>query len=226
EDDPLGGQVDDEVAGRVRRPDIDEVCVDAVQVERQALVDERLGGTELDAGEVPVGETAGEGRDGRVAAAARVPQRLHELRPLLAELGGAEPVADDLGVGEELVSPAVVAVPVRVDHPSRRRLPHTSVGIDHLPGVRQVPERVDDEPAAAVEESRVARPEAAVRLQAGIDVAGELAELHSKFDVTSCPTGGQLPSAVLRGRVAGNPRRMALHTFSGGPIARATEPYV
>src|SRR5207247_4932422 len=108
-------------------------------------VDERLWWTELDAGEVPVGEAAREGRERGVAAAAGVPQRLHELRPLLAELGGAEPVADDLGVGEKLVPPAVVAVPVRVDHASRRRLPHTRVRIAHLAGAGQTPEPVHDE---------------------------------------------------------------------------------
>ena len=102
-------------------------------------------------------------------------------------------MADDLGLGEELVPPAVVAVAVGVDHAPRRCLPHPRVGIHQPSRVRQVPEGVDDEAAAAVDQPRVAGAEAAVRLEARVDVASELPELHTRWPNTR---GG--PAATAR----------------------------
>ena len=58
-------------------------------------------------------------------------------------------------------------------------LPHAPVGLDQAAGVRQVPEGVDHQAPGAVDEAGVARAEAAVGLEAGVDVAAELAELHA-----------------------------------------------
>ena len=71
-----------------------------------------------------------------------------------------------------------------VHHPARGPSPDARVGLDHLPRVGQVPEGVDDEPAGAVHEAGVAGAEAAVGLEAGVDVAGDLTELHVPPDNT------------------------------------------
>src|SRR6185369_8258579 len=113
-------------------------------------------------------------------------------RPLAPEGGRAAAVADDLGVPEELVPPAVVAVVMRVHHPCRRPVPDPGVGLDQAPRVRQVPERVDDQPAPAVDEAGVARAEAAIGLEAGVDVTREWAELHGRR-LASLAAGRQRP---------------------------------
>jgi hypothetical protein len=114
----------------------------------------------------------------RIAGAGVLLQHLHHARLFLAEAGGAQAVADDLGAGEELIAPAVVAVVVRVDHPARRPFPDPRVLLHQGAGLRQVPEGVDDHAAAAIDQPRVAPAQAAVRLQAGIHVRGELVQLH------------------------------------------------
>src|SRR5205809_319381 len=93
-----------------------------------------------------------------------------------------------VGLGnQELVPPAVVAVVVRVHHPARGPSPDARVGLDHLPRVGQVPEGVDDEAAGPVHEPRVAGPEAALLLEAGVDVARDLTQLHAVPDDTVTP---------------------------------------
>ena len=69
--DAFRGQVHQDVAGGVRRADVDQLHGDAVEVELQALVDQRRRRAELDAAEVPVGEPTGEVGDRRLVAAAR-----------------------------------------------------------------------------------------------------------------------------------------------------------
>ena len=65
-----------------------------------------------------------------------------------------------LAVAGEVDQPNVE--PHRLREPDRGRVPEP-----------QIPERVDDEPAAAGDEARVAAAEAAIFLQARVDVAGE-----------------------------------------------------
>ena len=158
------------VAGGVRRADVEQLDADAVEVELEPVVDQRRRRRQLDAGEVPVGERAGECGHGGIGAVARRRAAPASSAGSRAELLGAQAVADDLGVGEELVAPAVVAVVVRVDDAPRRARPDARVVLDHLARVRQVPERVDDQAAAAVDEAGVARAEPAILLQAGVDV--------------------------------------------------------
>src|SRR5262249_52257970 len=158
EHDALAREVHEEVSRGVRGADPDEVYRDAVQLEIETVVDQRGGRTQLDAAEVPLGELGGEVRGGRIAAPGRAAQRLHELGTLDTELLGAAAVADDLGAREELVAPAVVPVAMRVDDAAGGRTPDARIGLDQRARVRQVPERVDDQPAARVDESRVAAP--------------------------------------------------------------------
>src|SRR5207249_2649000 len=169
----------------------------------------------------PGGRAAGEGGEHGVAAAAAVAEGLHELGPLLAELRRAEPMPDDLGVGEELVPPAVVAVAVGVDDPPGGPLPDAGVGVDQLPGVGQVPEGVDDEAAAAVDEARVAGAEAAIGLEARVDVSRELAELHATTGVSSRRPGVQLPSGGCVGGVR-DPMFAAHHASRVRSFTRAS----
>src|SRR5207244_7915116 len=75
-------------------------------------------------------------------------------------------------------SPAVVAVRVRVDDLPRRFLPHARVAGDQLARVGEIPEGIDHEPSGSVHESGVAAAEAAIFLKAGVDVFGDLPELH------------------------------------------------
>src|SRR5262249_55800823 len=115
------------------------------------------------------------------------------------------PLPDDLGAGEELVAPAMIAVVMRVDDPSRRRLQYGCVFGDQRTRVRQVPEGVDHEPAAAVDEPRVTGAEAAIRLEADVHVGCDPPELHTD----SLPPGrapGQLAGTSTMRNVDGERR--------------------
>src|SRR4029077_13420670 len=134
---------------------------------------------ELDAAEVPVGELGGEVGRRRIAAPGRAADRLHHLRALEPELLGAEPMADDLGLREELVAPAMVAVAMRVHDTTRRLATDARVGRDQVTRMWQIPEGVDDETAAGGDEAGVAAPETAVFLEARVDGPRQLDELHA-----------------------------------------------
>ena len=160
EDDALPRQVDEQVARGVGRSDPEQLDPRAVQVELEPVVDQRRRRSQLDAGEVPIGEQAGHVGHGGIGAVGGAAQRLHHLWALAHELLGAQTVPDDLGIGEELVAPAVVAVAMRVDDTLRRALPDSGVLRDHVARVRQVPEGVDHHTAAVVTspEFEVPRP--------------------------------------------------------------------
>ena len=87
-------------------------------------------------------------------------------------------MADDLGAAKQLIAPAVVAVVVRVDDAIGRTLPDTRVLLDELARVRQIPERVDDQAAGAIDQAGVAGTQSTIFLQAGINVLRNLSELH------------------------------------------------
>ena len=154
------GKCDDDVAVGVGRADVDELDRRAVQIDLEAVVEEDGRRRELDSGEVPRLQCALEPGEARLARDVHALDGLEDGRVLLGERFGAAAVADELGLGEELIAPAVVAVVVGVDDASRRRVPDPRVAFDHLAGVRQVPEGVDDEAAAAVDEAGVAAAEA------------------------------------------------------------------
>src|SRR5262249_16227285 len=104
------------------------------------------------------------------------------------EGGGAGAMTDDLGLREELVPPAVVAVVMGVDDPPGGPLPHAPVLLDQAAGVGEVPEGVHHEPPAAVHQAGVAGAQAAVGLQAGVHVVRDLFELHG---ASSCRVSGR-----------------------------------
>ncbi len=206
EDDALARQVHDEVSGRVRRTDPDEMRREPVEVELQPLVDQRRGRRQLDLREIPVGELRRDVGDRRLAASRGVAQRLQHARVLLGEILRAQAVADDLGAGKELVAPAVVAVVVRVDDPARRARPHAPVRRDQIARVRQVPEGVDDEAAVAVQQTGVAGSETTILLHAGVHRGRELDEVHG-------PTVSPGRDAVATSRCR---RRPGAFTHDGG----------
>ena len=145
EDDPVGRDVHDRVAARVGGADLDEVHVLVSDPERQAARRTSSWESQFDALEVEGAELVDDelrgrrrtmrrgGRRGARAASARAAdapaepqgearradQGLHERGRQLAHLGRRAPRRHDLGAGDELVAPAVVAVRVRVDHRSR-----------------------------------------------------------------------------------------------------------
>src|SRR5262249_5290024 len=161
----------------------------------------------------------GEVGDGRVAAPRCATQRLHHVRILGGELRRAQAVADDLRAREELVAPAVIAVVVRVDDPARGPRPDPRVGRGQIARVRQVPEGVDDEPAAAVDETGVARAEPAILLQAGVHRGRHLDEIHDR--PYRPPAAASQPGASTRnlGRSNHHGMKFALMYANAGPFA-------
>jgi hypothetical protein len=88
----------------------------------------------------------------------QVPDAVLELRGLLRIGDLLHPfrhsaLRDDLGAFEELVSPDVVRVLMRVDDASGHRLPDLPEQLDHLPRVPQVRLGVDDDAATQVDEA-------------------------------------------------------------------------
>src|SRR5262249_34958663 len=101
------------------------------------------------------------------------------------------------------VAPAMITVAMRVDDAARRRLPHRGVFGDERTRVRQVPERVDHQAAAAVDQPRVAGTEAAIRLEADVHVGCDPPEPHRDLGTPAPP-----PRATRR-RLQGCGTRMA-----------------
>ena len=65
-------------------------------------------------------------------------------------------MTDDLGLREELIAPAVVAVVVRIDQSLGGFTPDARVVFDQLACVRQIPEGVYHQPAAAIDKAGIA----------------------------------------------------------------------
>jgi hypothetical protein len=170
--------VHDQVGDGVRRPDIDQVDLEPVQVERHPLIDQRGRWREPDVVEVVVGQGCDEALGARNRDLA-VDHRLQHRRGSFAPhafLHAA--MTDDLRPGELLVAPAMIAVVVRVDDAGRRGPENVFVEPLHATSPRQVPEGVDHHGTAAGHQAGVTPAQSAIRLQAGIDIVGELFEFH------------------------------------------------
>ena len=112
-----------DIAGRVRRTDVEQFDRGAVEVQRRVAVDQGGRRRQLDSFEVESTQAVHEARERPELIVRRVAER-HEQggRGLTREVLGAEAMTDDLRtrVGEELVAPAMITVVVSVHDSSRR----------------------------------------------------------------------------------------------------------
>ncbi len=159
EHDPFLRHVNDRVADLVARPHVDEVDFRAVEIQHVPLLEHGRRQHQPDAVEVVVlPQLLGDGERARVQgleqhsreeAIGGIDQllglaRVGDLRHQLLH----RPVRDDLGALEELVSPHVVAVLVRVDHAPGHARPHLAEQLDHPARVREVRLGIDHDAAA------------------------------------------------------------------------------
>ena len=174
---PLVRNADDQVARGVGRADISDLCLQAVEIERQVAVDHPVGGHQLHVVKVELAECCHQSGQ----AGGRVLHSGHccGLRggELVKPLGAAG-VGDDLRVLEDLVPPAVIAVVVGVDHSGRGLGMHFGVQIGHLGGEPLVVEGVDHHATSSSNETRVAPAQAPVGLQAGVQTGADRHKIH------------------------------------------------
>ena len=212
EDDPGVGHVDDRVARRVGRADLDQPDLAAADVEREFAAERPLGETELDLREAKRREHP---RDVRR-------ERAHRSGHPRAEGGGAGEAGElgrggvgvdrlpargrreDLGVGGRgPVAPPVVAVGVGVEHladrPSGPDAVHRG---EHLPSESLVPQGVDEQARVlARDQSGVRLAPPAVRLEPPPHAVAELGEpLWKTGGITREGVGGWHLAVSLRRR--------------------------
>ena len=85
---------------------------------------------------------------------------------------------NDLGSGEELVSPAMIPITVRVHHSMGGCAPHPRVLLDHLAGMWQIPKSIHNDTAAVIDQPRIALAQSRILLQAGVDPSADLTKFH------------------------------------------------
>lgn len=169
--------VNDQVAFGVGRPDVDHVDFQTVEIVGRVAVENGRGRNKFDARELERRELVLE----VAQVLGWIDQRANGLslrRQEMMEAVGTATVTDDLGVGEQLVAPAVIAVVVGVEQPLRGIGVHGGEKVDHALRKPQVVERVDNEAATARDQAGVAPPEAAVFLLAGIRRRAQALEFH------------------------------------------------
>ena len=176
----VAGHVDHDVAAGVGGAYLDEVHCRLADLKAQAALERPRGGRvgdplELEAAEA-VDQKVGDEAAVRAGAAQERRERFR-CRRLHLDCRGLR--GDDLGAGDEFVAVGVIAVGVRVHQPvdvggGRVGVLHR---VEHLAGVRQVEQRVDEQRlAAADDQPGVAPAPAAIGLQPGVGVVAEVVE--------------------------------------------------
>ena len=133
----------DQVALGVRRADLDQLDLPPADLQPEPAVERAGRRRQLDAVEVELAEEAAE----QVTdLAGRVVQGAEHRRRYVVHLLGGGRGGDDLGVGDQLVAVAVVAVGVGVDDGGDRRRPCRALErLEHLGGQAEVEQRVDEQ---------------------------------------------------------------------------------
>ena len=172
--------VDQDVAPRMRRPDILEQHVLVADLELQLVLEHPCRRRVPDI--VPLELAAHHLMQEGAGLAELAPVALHGRqllgRPLL-HLLGAGARSDDLGAGDQLVAERVVAVGMGVDQAADRlRRRHRGAHPpQHLAGQRQVEQRIDQQGLVAVDDQPgIAKTPAAVGLQPGKAAVAEVVQ--------------------------------------------------
>ena len=173
---PIAGDVDQDVAACVRGADLDQLDLLAVDRQRELTFERLVGLAHGDALELEGPEDAGQ----ELAEHAHARRLAHEggqrLRRRRPDLVGAFLGGEDAGVAHKLVTPAVVAIGVRIDNgvdPARERCQL----VEHLPGQLEVKEGVDEQRACLADhQPGVAPPPRAVGLQVGKHAVGDFVD--------------------------------------------------
>ena len=176
----ISRDVKHDVAAGVGRAHLDQFHCRFADLEAQPALERAIGRRVSD----PLELEAAEALDQEVADQATVRagaahQRRERFRCRRLHLVGGGLRGDDLGAGDEFVAVGVIAVGVRVHQPvdvggGRVGVLHR---VEHLAGVRQVEQRVDEQRlVAADDQPRVAPAPAAVGLQPGVGAVAEVVE--------------------------------------------------